>query len=131
MQNTNLKKEGNMNLLRKEKEKKPRPMKYTQWLKNDELSLSITHLFSVSPQSCIDVICADYLYLWSLFNGLEATWPLFIFSSFHEGSIAGSWNSSGFRASAKSGNVGAVSTILLFVDFTVLNYRCGFFLLQK
>jgi len=38
--------------------------------------------------------------------------PPFIFSSFQEWSTGGSWYSSGFRANAKSGNVGAVSMIL-------------------
>ena len=32
-------------------------------------------------------------------------------SMFQEGSTGGSWNSSGFKANAKSGNVGAVSMI--------------------
>lgn len=43
---------------------------------------------------------------------LSWTWTFSVASSFQETSTRGSWYSSGFRAKAKSGNVGAVSIIL-------------------
>lgn len=80
------------------------------------------------------------LYLLSPLSWLEPVCPLFMFSSFQEGSTGGSWYSSGFKARAKSGNVGAVSMILqsrlvhqyqLFYRSRMINENASRFLLSQ
>lgn len=71
-------------------------------------------------------------YLLSFLSWLEPVCPLFMCSMFQDGSTGGSWYSSGFRAKAKSGNVGAVSMILQSrYPKPDVNYSYGSFYQQR